>query len=110
VRKKRIAIDTMITDINKYYKKLGFGKALFVVYLKKQEESQYQAAGYSLSSLYNDKRLNEGQSSIINLQAPSVIIDAKGAFYKPQDLFFEGYMGWQKVANLTPFGFNLDKG
>ncbi len=106
VRKRRVEVDTMITAINTNYKNLGFTRALFVVYLKKQEETQYQANGYSLSKLYNDTRLDDGQSSIINLEAPSVIIDAKGAFYKPQDLFFEGYMGWQKVANLTPFGFN----
>ncbi|MBD1365830.1 carboxypeptidase-like regulatory domain-containing protein [Mucilaginibacter sp. ZT4R22] len=106
VRKRRVDVDTMITSVNKNYKKFGFSRALFVVYLKQKEDIQYQANGYSLSTLYNDKRLDEGQSSIINLEAPSVVIDAKGAFYKPQDLFFEGYMGWQKIANLTPFGFN----
>lgn len=110
VRKRRVELDTMLTTMNQNYKKLGFNKPLFVVYLKKREDTQYQAHGYSLSKLYQDKRLDDGQTSIINLQAPTVIIDAKGAFYKPQDLFFEGYMGWQKVANLTPFGFNLKTG
>ena len=110
IRKRRVEVDTLLKELNSNYKKLEFTRALFVVYLKKKEEEQYQAAGYSLSALYNDDRLNDGQTSIINLEAPSVIIDGKGAFYKPQDLFFEGYMGWQKVSNLTPFGFGSDTG
>ncbi|TSD67204.1 carboxypeptidase-like regulatory domain-containing protein [Inquilinus sp. KBS0705] len=104
-RKKRIEPDTLITALNTNYKKLDFKRPLFVLYQRKHEEPQYQADGYSLSQLFDDKRLVDGQSSIINLLASSVTIDSKGAFYKPQDLFFEGYMGWQKVADLTPFGF-----
>jgi hypothetical protein len=106
VFKKRIAIDTLMSTLNKSFKKFASKKALFVVYLNQGEDENYKQAGYSLSQLYNDKRLDMGQTSIINFLSAGVAIDDKGAFFKPQDLFFEGYMGWQKVSNLTPFGYD----
>jgi hypothetical protein len=50
------------------------------------------------------RNVPDGQISIVNLTAP-VVIDDQG-YYKPtQNLFFEGYMGWEKIADLVPFDY-----
>ncbi|MDB5286805.1 MAG: hypothetical protein JWR05_1754 [Mucilaginibacter sp.] len=109
VFKRRTAIDTLMSTINKSFKKLTSKNALFVLYLKQGEDENYKQAGYSLSRLYDDKRLDTGQTSVINFLSPGVAVDGKGAFFKPQDLFFEGYMAWQKVSNLTPLGYDPEE-
>ena len=109
VYQMNIAGDTLMTVINKSFKKLTSKNALFVLYLKHGEDEKYKEAGYSLSQLYTDKRLETGQTSVINFLSAGVAVDSKGAFFKPQDLFFEGYMGWQKVSNLTPLGYDPEE-
>jgi hypothetical protein len=46
----------------------------------------------------------EGQVSIVNLFGP-VSIDENGLFTPVANLYFEGYMGWEKIADLVPYEY-----
>jgi hypothetical protein len=36
-----------------------------------------------------------------------VSIDENGLFMPTTNLYFEGYMGWEKIADLVPHEYNL---
>ncbi|MBD1391766.1 carboxypeptidase-like regulatory domain-containing protein [Mucilaginibacter glaciei] len=103
--KKRVVVDSLMEPINKSFKKMASKQALFVLYMNHEEDKIYKKAGYSFSQLFNDNRLEVGQVSVINVLSAGVAVDDRGSFFKPQDLFFEGYMGWQKISNLNPLGY-----
>ena len=102
---RQVSFDSLLTVKDEHFKILNFSDALYVIYTKGKEQVEYQNKGYSLDGVYTDRRLPDGQVSIVNLFGP-VSIDENG-FYKPtSDLYFEGYMGWEKIADLVPYEYN----
>jgi hypothetical protein len=45
------------------------------------------------------------QTSLISLNKEHVFIAPEGVFIEPLDIFFEGYMGWQKVGDMLPLNY-----
>jgi hypothetical protein len=43
------------------------------------------------------------QLSLMAMRATEVQIFENGSYFHPYDLFFEGYMAWEKVGDLLPF-------
>lgn len=48
------------------------------------------------------------QTTYIHLQKELVFIDPAGYVRSPSDIFFEGYMGWEKVGALLPIDYQPD--
>jgi CarboxypepD_reg-like domain len=102
---KQVSFDSLLTVKDEHFKTLNFKDALYVIYTKGKEQTEYRDKSYSLAGIYSDRWLPAGQVSIVNLFGP-VTIDVNG-FYKPtSNLFFEGYMGWQKIADLVPYEYD----
>ena len=102
---RQVSFDSLLTVKDEQFKTLNFSDALYVIYTKGKEQVEYQNKGYSLDGVYTDRWLPQGQVSIINLFGP-VSIDENG-FYKPtSELYFEGYMGWEKIADLVPYEYD----
>lgn len=45
------------------------------------------------------------QLSLMDMRAKAVQIFENGSYFHPYDLFFEGYMAWEKVGDLLPFDY-----
>jgi hypothetical protein len=99
---KSFACSDYLKTVNSAIKALAFNDALLVIYTKETEGYNYINKRYSLSDLFPSQRFPEGQFSILNLQKPSILIDANGAYSRSGDLFLSGYMGWRKISDLTP--------
>jgi hypothetical protein len=49
------------------------------------------------------------QISKILMRAKAVQIFENGSYYHPYDLYMEGYMAWEKVADLLPFDYQPER-
>jgi CarboxypepD_reg-like domain len=102
---KQVSFDSLLTVKDEHFKTLNFKDALYVIFTKGKEQAEYANKNYSLAGIYSDRWLPEGQVSIVNLFGP-VSIDENGFFKPTSNLFFEGYMGWEKIADLVPYEYN----
>jgi hypothetical protein len=48
------------------------------------------------------------QLSLMDMRAKAVQIFENGSYFHPYDLFFQGYMAWEKVGDLLPFDYGRD--
>ena len=103
---KQVSFDSLLTVKDEQFKTLNFSDALYVIYTKAKEQVEYQDKNYSLAGVYTDRWMPEGQVSIVNLFGP-VFIDENGFFTPIANLYFEGYMGWEKIADLVPYEYTL---
>ena len=101
----QVSFDSLLTVSDDHHKVLSFKDALYVVYAKQKEQQIYKEKGYSLAGMYITRRVPEGEVSIVNLFGP-VTIDDTGAFQPTSSLYFEGYMGWKKIADLVPYEYD----
>lgn len=51
---------------------------------------------------------NKPQLSMMEMRAKAVQIFENGSYFHPFDLFFEGYMAWEKIGDLLPFDYGMD--
>jgi CarboxypepD_reg-like domain len=100
-----VSFDSLLTVKDEHFKTLNFSDALYVIYTKGKEQVEYQNKRYSLDGVYTDRWLPQGQVSIVNLLGP-VSVDENGLFIPTSNLYFEGYMGWKKIADLVPYEYN----
>ena len=101
----RVFFDSLLTVKDDHFKILNFSDALYVIYTKGIEQVNFKNKNYSLEGMYSDRRLPQGQVSIVNLLGP-VSIDENGLFTPTANLYFEGYMGWEKIAELVPYEYS----
>jgi hypothetical protein len=101
----QVSFDSLLTVSDDHHKVLDFKDALYVIYAKDKEETVYTSKNYSLAGMYGNRRMPDGQISIVNLFGP-VIIDEHGAFQPIARLYLEGYMGWKKIGDLVPFDYD----
>jgi hypothetical protein len=101
---KQVSFDSLLAVKDEHFKILNFSDALYVIYTKGKEQVGYQNKNYSFKGVYSDRWMPDGQVSIVNLFGP-VSIDENGLFTPIVNLYFEGYMGWEKIADLVPYEY-----
>jgi hypothetical protein len=101
----QVSFDSLLTVVDGQHKMLNYYDALYVIYAKDQEQAGYKARNYSLAGMYVNRRVPDGQVSIVNLVG-QVTIDEQGSFQPTTGLYFEGYMGWKKIGDQVPFEYD----
>jgi hypothetical protein len=48
------------------------------------------------------------QLSLMHMRAKAVQIFENGSYFHLYDLYFEGYMAWEKVGDLLPFDYGRE--
>jgi CarboxypepD_reg-like domain len=76
---------------------------MHVVYTGEPEPPEYQQSGAASVTL---GRTTGVQTSILRLTKPLVRLEPNGNYYEPLGLAFEGYWGWEKIADLLPLTFD----
>ncbi|MEZ0486116.1 carboxypeptidase-like regulatory domain-containing protein [Fibrella aquatica] len=81
---------------------MEFENLIQVTYTQEKESPEFVRSQSPFSSTLS---VGGPQSSIISLTEPRVIIERNGNFYNPLGLIFEGYWGWEKMAELLPLTY-----
>lgn len=75
----------------------SFNNCIQLTYVKELEKDEY------LAQMSPMRKTKMPQTSIIYLvNNQFVIIDKSGLYFEPLDLFSEGYMAWEKFAEMLP--------
>ena len=81
---------------------LSFENLIQVTYTKEKESMEYMR---NVAPFGTTSSAAEAQTSIIYLTEPLVTIERNGNFYNPLGVLFEGYWGWEKMAELLPLTY-----
>ncbi len=81
---------------------LAFENLIQITYTQENESPEFVR---SLSPF--SEKLSPGgpQTSLIYLTEPTVTVERNGNFYNPLGIIFEGYWGWEKMAELLPLTY-----
>lgn len=100
-----VSFDSLLTVVDEHHKKLEFTDAFYVVYTKEKESENYTGGNHSLAGMYATRRMPDGEISIVNRLGP-VSIEESGSYIPTPWLTFEGYMGWERLADVVPFEYD----
>lgn len=87
--------DSLLVRLNQVV--FTYRKPVFVFYDNEREEAGFQAV--------SGRRTRDYQFSRLHLKGRSLMLYPNGGFYNPRDLYIEGYMAWEKVADLMPIDY-----
>ncbi|MEP2772850.1 MAG: carboxypeptidase-like regulatory domain-containing protein [Fulvivirga sp.] len=94
---KELLIDEFTETDEEGNFKLKFDNLLYIVYTKEKEALRY--VGVKLN------RQPTSQTTILHLLNEEAGIDKRGILLKPNSVFLEGYMGWEKIGELLPINY-----
>ncbi len=95
--------DTLLHEHSVSIKKIDFTEVLYIIYTKEKEDPAYRnQSGFSISRPHD---IPDYQISLINLQIRPVYFYANGTVYNPRSMLYEGYWGWEKVADSVPIDY-----
>ena len=100
---KLLKAEALLTEKDQL-KLLYSEQSVLIVFNKQDEAENYKSENYSLSGMFDNSGLKGYQLSVISFLSP-VTIDQLGNYNPPQNLFIEGYMAWEHVGDLMPFGY-----
>lgn len=84
-----------------------YRKPIFVLYLNESEETSYQMqfkSGSKMTSQSNQKMIYHQTSKLI-LRGMQVRVFENGSYFNPTNLYIEGYMAWERVADMMPVDY-----
>lgn len=104
----QVMVDSLLTSATDNLKNFTFKDALFVVYTKERNPAGFENSGFKIERPARAKFPN-GQMSMVNLLEKNITIDSQGNYSPTNGLLFEGFMGWEQIADLTPLEFGKDE-
>ncbi|MCL6260634.1 carboxypeptidase-like regulatory domain-containing protein [Aquiflexum sp. TKW24L] len=95
-----------------------YNKPVYILYLHEEEESAFFP--YSLRNInFSIKNLGEAESiessvkvaqlSKIEMRSRAVQVFDNGSYFHPFDIFVQGYMGWERIGDLMPLDYGIEK-
>ena len=82
--------------------KVQFDNLMQVTYTLEKESVEYRREHSTMNS---STFAAPTQTSILRLVEPHILIEANGNYYNPLGIVFEGYWGWEKMADMLPFTY-----
>jgi len=105
---RQVMTDSLLTPAADNLKNFSFKDALFVVYTKERNPAGFENSGFKIERPARSKFPN-GQISMMNLLENNITIDSQGNYSPAIGLLFEGFMGWEQIADLTPLEFGKEE-
>jgi hypothetical protein len=88
----------------------------FFVYFTKEPELEpfRQYSFFNIHPAVSETRpgvtkMNSVQISKLTMRAKAVQVFENGSYFHPYDILLEGYMGWEKIADLLPFDYTPER-
>ena len=82
--------------------KVQFENLVQVTYTLEKETKEYRNERSTLNSSTFAAPL---QTSVVRLAEPHILVEPNGNYYNPLGIIFEGYWGWEKMADMLPFTY-----
>ncbi|MES2457614.1 MAG: carboxypeptidase-like regulatory domain-containing protein [Bacteroidota bacterium] len=83
-------------------KSIRFDGALYVVYTKEGESNSYATSGYSIA---RPEEYNRYQVSVVNHANRELSFYGDGRIFDPASIVVEGYMAYERIADMVPRDF-----
>jgi CarboxypepD_reg-like domain len=82
--------------------RVQFENLVQVTYKLEKEAAEYRNEHLAMNS---GTFAASPQTSILRLVEPYILVEANGNYYNPLGIIFEGYWGWEKMADMLPFTY-----
>jgi hypothetical protein len=92
-------INELIRQKSENLKTIRFDGALYVVYTPDQERSAYRATGFRIE---RPEEYSDYQVSVINQANRELSFYADGRIFDPASVIMEGYMAYERIADMVP--------
>ena len=95
-----------------------YNKPVYILYLNEGEESAFflyslRNINFSLKNLGEDESKQSGvkvtQISKMEMRSKAVQVFDNGNFFHPFDLFFQGYIAWEKIGDQMPLDYGMEE-
>lgn len=107
LNRAEVLIDTLVKQKVSSLKTLIFKDALYVVFKNEKETKSYAAhSGYKIK---RPSEYSRYQISLVYQLKPSINFYENGGLYDPGSLLYEGVWGYEKVADMVPMDYSLQK-
>lgn len=93
-----------------------YNKPVYILYSNEGEESAFSLyslrnINFSLKNLGEDESKESGvkvpQLSKMEMRSKAVQVFENGNFFHPFDLFFQGYIAWEKIGDQMPLDYGM---
>lgn len=96
---------------------LTYNQPIYILYLNEFEEPSYRDVvdTKSLKNSYANRlrievtSADQQQVSKLKMLGKAVQIFENGSYFHPLDIYVEGYMAWEKVGDLMPLDYRIDR-
>jgi len=97
---------------------ITYNKPIYVHFSAEIEENSFSRyslrnVNFTIKNLGSESNTTEdrkpGQLSILLLRAKAVQVFENGSYFHPFDLFFQGYMAWEKIGDQMPLDYGMEE-
>ncbi len=100
---RNVLTDTLVQVQNENIRRINFTDALFVMYTKEKESALFlNRRGLSLQ---RPMSMASYQASVVNMLVAPIYFYRNGGVYNPRSILYEGYWGWEKMADTLPLDY-----
>ena len=103
----KVLTDTLVKQKLSSLKTLNYKDALYIVFKKERETRNY--ADYSGYKIERPPEYSRFQISLVYQLKSSINFYENGGIYDPGSLLYEGFWGYEKVADMVPMDYILPK-
>lgn len=82
--------------------RVQFENLVQVTYTRENESAEFRREKSLLTPVTGAA---SPQTSVIRLVQPFITVEANGNYYEPLGIVFEGYWGWEKMADMLPLTY-----
>ena len=107
LNRAKVLTDTLVKQKISSIKTLAYKDALYIIFKKEKETRDY--ADYSGYKIERPPEYSRFQISLIYKLKSSINFYENGGVYDPGSLLYEGFWGYEKVADMVPMDYILPK-
>jgi hypothetical protein len=97
-----VKVDTLVKPFNENLKNVSYKDALYIMYKNERETDEFKNSGHWQSRPLD---VPNYQISTVHLLTSPAQIFANGGIFDPKSFLYEGYWGYEKIADLVPMDY-----
>lgn len=103
INRADVNVDTLVKPFKENLKTVNYKDALYIMYKNELETAAYRNSGHWQS---RPLTMPNYQISIVHLISPPAHFFANGGVLDPKSFLYEGYWGYEKMADLVPMDYS----
>ena len=102
INRADVKVDTLVKPFNENLKNITYKDALYIIYKNELETEDFKNSGHWQSRPLD---VPNYQISTVHLLSSPAQIFANGGTLNPKSFLYEGYWGYEKIADLVPMDY-----